>query len=590
MEIGLLSELKVLDCWSSGISSLPESIVELLHLENFNLRDCHLRYLPAGICRLINLRDLVLEGNPLEELPERIGLLKNVRELNLTNSRLKALPGSIGQMTGLEKLRIEWSRLTCLPQSIGELQNLVLLEIRHGETGPNPPSVIHQVQLKDLNSTENKLTELPESICCKANLSIIGHGQTTNRRKKHAFADPHESTLLFQPKSPLLEFEGGELSNSIRFITFSPDGEFLFVNADNGESKIWNVADWTEKMFDSGLRAGGEAAWRVKTAAFSPTSKLLACIEGESDDFIKIWDLQKSPASVVMSVRTHDFNSHGFWHGLVWSADGETLISRGPQSGLQFTNKEGAIGNIEVSVAGAITGATQNAAENNQWYWIKDIACFPDGKSLATISTRGVGIWAIPEGEELRWLNPPEPVNEWEFLPYFGVSSNGKHLAATLRRAASKATNYDTVEVIKIWNTSNWTEVVELQGQDTDGKNFRFRGFSPDDRLIVTTAGSTWNNRITIWDATTGEKLNEMNTDSVKNVVFGPKSNMLLTGGHSYLVLDRLYDVNVWDATTGELSSQIIDRTISTTTISPDGTLVVTGDGHNMVKIWKIRE
>ena len=101
------------------LTSLPDEIGDLSHLQVMDLSSNHLDRLPQGIAKLENLRVLSLASNKLKSLPVVIAKLKNLKVLSLSN------------MECPEDLCNE---LTSLPDDIGSLQSLEVLDVT--ESGP----------------------------------------------------------------------------------------------------------------------------------------------------------------------------------------------------------------------------------------------------------------------------------------------------------------------------------------------------------------------------------------------------------------------------------------------------------------------
>jgi hypothetical protein len=68
--------------------------------------------------------ELDLSGLGLTKLPDSIGQLMNLQNLDVNDNRLTMLPDNIGQLTNLYHLKLINNQLQTLPDSIGNLQNL----------------------------------------------------------------------------------------------------------------------------------------------------------------------------------------------------------------------------------------------------------------------------------------------------------------------------------------------------------------------------------------------------------------------------------------------------------------------------------
>ncbi|XP_074281864.1 disease resistance protein RGA2-like [Silene latifolia] len=98
--------LRVLRMHGVGITELPNSVGDLIHLRYLDLSFNYIRKLPRSITKLVNLYLLDLSYcRSLEELPEDIGKLKMLRHLDLQGcSSLSHMPNELQLLTGLETL------------------------------------------------------------------------------------------------------------------------------------------------------------------------------------------------------------------------------------------------------------------------------------------------------------------------------------------------------------------------------------------------------------------------------------------------------------------------------------------------------
>lgn len=94
--IQLLKDLQKL-----GIPNPPNSVEELMQIEELDLSGKRIYSLPDTICNLANLKKLNLSYNEIEWLPRDFGKLKNLTKLGLCdNYRLRG----IDEIADLENL------------------------------------------------------------------------------------------------------------------------------------------------------------------------------------------------------------------------------------------------------------------------------------------------------------------------------------------------------------------------------------------------------------------------------------------------------------------------------------------------------
>ena len=161
--IGQLIQLQELNLSSNELRELPESIGQLSQLQSLNLSFTRLTGLPELIGQFSQLKELNLSYNQLRELPESIGQLSQLQSLNLSSNELRELPKSIGQLSQLKELNLSYNQLTGLPESIGQLSQLQSLNLFKGELQSLPISFGNLTQLETLVLHGNNLTLESES-------------------------------------------------------------------------------------------------------------------------------------------------------------------------------------------------------------------------------------------------------------------------------------------------------------------------------------------------------------------------------------------------------------------------------------------
>lgn len=163
-EIGLLTNLKLLDIPNSNMYYLPAEIGNLTQLADLNLEDSQLTELPPEIGNLKNLETLNLNNNYLTELPPEIGNLKKLEELYLEGNELIELPPEIGDLSQLGILNLSYNRLRELPTEIKELSRLENLQIYSNNLRQFPIEILSLINLRELSLSDNQLTQLPDEI------------------------------------------------------------------------------------------------------------------------------------------------------------------------------------------------------------------------------------------------------------------------------------------------------------------------------------------------------------------------------------------------------------------------------------------
>lgn len=146
-------------------TELPPEIGLLTNLQILNISLNQLTYLPATIGNLRQLQILNLSHNKLTSLPATIGNLGQLQTLDLSYNELTSLPEEIGHLIKLRELYINGNELTSLPATIGDLAQLQVLNLYRNKLTSLPASMVHLTQLQVLDLNANKqLQDLPHEL------------------------------------------------------------------------------------------------------------------------------------------------------------------------------------------------------------------------------------------------------------------------------------------------------------------------------------------------------------------------------------------------------------------------------------------
>ena len=162
--IGNLILLENIDLHNNNLNILPESIGNLKTLKVLDISRNNLISLPESIGSIVSLTYINLDNNSLTTLPESIGSILSLKVCNLNNNNLISLPNSIGNLIYLQSLYLNKNRLINLPESIGNLEMLEVLDISQNDLITLPESIGNLKTLEVLDISRNDLTELPKSV------------------------------------------------------------------------------------------------------------------------------------------------------------------------------------------------------------------------------------------------------------------------------------------------------------------------------------------------------------------------------------------------------------------------------------------
>lgn len=404
------------------------------------------------------------------------------------------------------------------------------------------------------------------------------------RKPRHPPVPQQDEMLLVD--TPVATVSGG---NSVMF---SPAGDLLLTVTSNGTAKLWDTETWQERQSAAPLRIqqySGDLGFVRRACGFSPDGTLLAFTEGgDQEGMLFLVKVQETPISLFNRVPISNHNCSHCWNGVAWSQDGNCLVTRSANGGLALWGKKGLLGQVRVVVAGFATGDLGVRDGGSQWTWANDLALAPDGTFLAVLTQQAIKIYSVPQGEEVKSLPVPGEFGPWKYLPFFGLSPDGKTLAATLKRKASEETKWQDDVTVKLWDTTEWRERSTIRSL-YDDVNFKFSGFSPDNKYVVTTSGSTFDNVVSVWDAASGASVQAFRTQNCRNTLFASKGRILVTGGNVDSRRGDGSNINCWDAVTGLLRLRVVAEKVYCIAISPNNPFLVAGNMDSQAQVFDLR-
>ena len=153
-----------LDLSNLGLTSLPDSLWHLTHLEGLDISENRLFALPEAMGQFTNLRELLSYSNQLTSVPESLGKLTKLHTLNLFDNWLTVLPESFGRLKKLEYFDVTDNDLKELPTWVCDLSKLQYLGLSQNPLRTLPDCLGQLTRLKYLTASENALTLLPGSM------------------------------------------------------------------------------------------------------------------------------------------------------------------------------------------------------------------------------------------------------------------------------------------------------------------------------------------------------------------------------------------------------------------------------------------
>lgn len=264
-----------------------------------------------------------------------------------------------------------------------------------------------------------------------------------------------------------------EVRGRARTLAFSSEGHCLGLSC-TPDPEYDTVELWDEKKRASFTHSG-----HVNTVAMSPDGMFLAT--GGADKTVKLWHVETQECF-------HTLSGHiGGIVSLAFSLDGTLLVSAGGENWERQTHADGTT--YIFSVGDNLIGRTakvwevatgKNIATLESSGVVRGIAFSPDGKHLATGTTKSVILWCPKTWQLTATLDTVD----FESLA-FSPDSSRLVIGGTWPE-----------QRIQVWDVETRALIVELSGHKSDVESF---AFSPDGRLL---ASGGFDGVIYLWDMT----------------------------------------------------------------------------------------
>jgi WD40 repeat protein/tRNA A-37 threonylcarbamoyl transferase component Bud32 len=275
--------------------------------------------------------------------------------------------------------------------------------------------------------------------------------------------DPKEPRLVaatidetYAPTLNLLTGAAGKIGihqDTVRCVSFSPDGQKLATASDDLSIKIWNAQNGEELRTLSGH--GGA----ITSVAFSKDGQRI--VSTSNDQTVRVWQVATGQVEVL-------FRNH--WGGTLtacFAADDRFVVSGGTDAVIYIWD----------SRSGAVKWTFREHTK-----WVNDVCASPQENLIASASLDGtVRVWDLTAGRQVQVLRGDGlPFSDVEFSP------DGQRLVT----AGASGT-------VTLWHVGAWRPILRLEGHhyDIDGG----LAFSPDGVYLA--SGDLVGNVI-VWDGT----------------------------------------------------------------------------------------
>jgi WD40 repeat protein len=335
-------------------------------------------------------------------------------------------------------------------------------------------------------------------------------------------------------------------SDGVSAIVFMPDGRGMVTSGGDGAIRVWDAE--TGFQLSQPISMANSAASNL---AVSPDGRSLVT-EGELSNGIRIWDLESG--QLIADGKQHEPQFGNYVNSVAISRDGRRIVTASNDRTIQLWDAETA-----APIGGPLSGHRDTV----------DVVTFSaNGEQVISRSTDNtIRVWnANPTGTLGR--------------PLSGVVSANVAITRDARRIV-----WYSDAAINVWDMQTLEPVLPpLIGEADDF------ALSHDGSQIAALSATT----ITIWDATTGARLREWDTNQqfapvFANIIFSPDGQKVATYGlavNNFGEDDETSDTSlaVWDVQSGmQIGTRVDERTtgagITSAAFSPDSRRLVHNKG-----------
>jgi WD40 repeat protein len=310
------------------------------------------------------------------------------------------------------------------------------------------------------------------------------------------------------PPGTVLGEPGGQHTQAVVDVAFTPDGKTLASASADGTIRLWDVPTGKTRVVlpDSGQKDHRHGVYRL---AVSPDGTRLASVAW-GDGTVRVWDPTTGRPTGSFKALSRSVLS------LAFSPDGTLAVGgegRPPPPSVEAL--EGELRLWDVATAKEVAALTITDGVVNS------VAFTPDGKTLLSGGSIELGMWDVPSLKERGHL---------------GKIAGGMCLALTRDGRLLACGSY--FRTVKLWDVEGRREVATLEGHRHD--IFRV-AFTPDGELLATASDD---GTVKLWDVKSRKELLTLTATGEGReawcVVFSPDGKKLAAGMRETV---KLWDV-----------------------------------------------
>lgn len=129
---------------NANINALPESIGDLVEVEEISLIGNELSALPESFSKLTNLRRLHLSENEFEKFPTQLFGLTNLTHVCIRENNLNELPENFGELMHVNDIDLDSNRITSIPFTIDSIDIFDSLSLWDNPIIDPPMQILYQ--------------------------------------------------------------------------------------------------------------------------------------------------------------------------------------------------------------------------------------------------------------------------------------------------------------------------------------------------------------------------------------------------------------------------------------------------------------